>query len=283
MTYAQFQQPAPGNYQYRPYASAHTRARIVTVLLMVGAAISLITIPSHVLDMYVQPLTEEQEITDNPGGFLSLALTAVLGLAGFAVYVATVIVFLMWLYRSSNNLRAFGEPQQTSAGWAVGSFFVPIMNLFVPYRAVKEIWKKSDPAAANSLLYTPSPPGFFPAWWGFWLAANFASNIYFRMTWREAPIESTEVVGILSEILSIAAACFAVQVVREIDRRQEARAKDAHQIFAPPPAPPVFEKPQPPLPATEGRPASPAGETSRIEEPAQTTGLQGPTESKNSD
>jgi hypothetical protein len=268
LTYAQFQQPPSAPYQHRPYVSAHNRARLVTVLLIVGAVISLLTIPSHVLDLYVDPLGEDQEISDNPSGFLALALTGVLGLAAIAVYIATVVVFLMWLYRVSNNVAAFGATTQHSSGWAVGSFFVPIINLFVPYQAVKDIWKKSEPNAADAFSYGVSPPGFFLAWWGFWIASNVSSNAYFRMTMAEAPMEALATVGILSEVLSIAAAAFAIQVIKEIDRRQEERARNLQQAFPTPPPPPVFENREsinaPPETTTSSTPAAPT-ETSRLD------------------
>ena len=159
MTYTQFQQPPSAHYQYKPYVSAHNRARLITILLIVGAVISVLTIPSHVLDLSVLPLGEDQEISDNPAGFLALALTGVLGLATIAVYIATVVVFLMWLYRVSNNVGAFGKRTQNSSGWAVGSFFVPIINLFVPYQSVKDIWNKSEPTGADAYLVQ-----LFSAW-----------------------------------------------------------------------------------------------------------------------
>ena len=271
MTYAQFQQPPYAPYQHKPYESANTRARIVTILLIVGAVISLLTIPSHVLDMYVHPLTEGQEVSDNPGGFLSLALTAVLGLAMIAVYIATVVVFLMWLYRVSNNVAAFGATTQHSSGWAVGSFFVPIMNLFVPYQAVKDIWQKSEPSGDDSFSYSVSAPGFFAAWWGFWIASNIAGQAYFRMAMAEAPAEALGIVGILSEILSIAAALFAIQVVKDIDRRQDERARNLTQSAPPPP--PVFERE--PLPAPNAAPSAQPVETVSLEEPSETTDLSG--------
>ena len=277
MTDAQFQQPPPSAHQYKPFVSGHNRARLVTVLLIVGAVVSLLTIPSHVLDLYVQPFGEDQEISDNFSGFFALALTGVLGLTAIAIYLATVVVFLMWLYRVSNNVAAFGAPRQTSAGWAVGSFFVPIANLFIPYQAIKEIWNKSEPAADNSFFYTASPPGFFPAWWGFWLASNVSSNIYFRMTMAEAPVEASVMVGILSEVLSMAAAFFAIKVIKEIDRRQEERARNLQQVFPAPPPPPVFEDRESAVAApettTSSTPAAPT-ETSRLDTPNDTVGLE---------
>src|SRR5262245_23012303 len=161
--------------------SARRRAQVTVLLLIVGAVISFLTIPTHILDMYVSPLNANQEVSDNPSGFFALILTGVLGLATVAVYIATVIAFLMWLYRSSNNVAAFGQRTQHSSGWAVGSFFVPIMNLFVPYQAAKDIWQKSEPVA-QSFTFAVTVPAFFAAWWGFWIASNIVSNIYIRMT-----------------------------------------------------------------------------------------------------
>jgi hypothetical protein len=285
LTDAQFQQPPPSApYRHRPYVSAHNRARLLTVLLIVGAVISLLTIPSHVLDLYVDPLGEDQDISDNPAGFLALALTGVLGLAAVAVYIATVVVFLMWLYRVSNNVAAFGKTTHHSSGWAVGSFFVPIINLFVPYQAVKDIWKKSEPTAADAFSYGVSPPGVFPTWWGFWIASNISSNAYFRMTLSEVPMEASATVGILSEVLSMAAAFFAIKVVKEIDRRQEERARSLQHAFPTPPPPPVFENREsinaPPETTTSSTHVAPA-ETSSLSTPTDTSGLEEPTDKSN--
>lgn len=280
MTDGQFQQPPPA-HQYTPFVSAHNRARLITILLIVGAVISLLTIPSHVLDLYVQPFGEDQEISDNLAGFLALALTGVLGLTAVAVYLATVVVFLMWLYRASNNVLAFGAPRQTSAGWAVGSFFVPIANLFIPYQAIKEIWQKSDPTPTDAFSYLMSPPGFFPAWWGFWLASNVTSNIYFRMTMAEAPVEASAMVGILSEVLSIAAAAFAIQVVKAIDGRQEERARNLQQVFPAPPPPPVFETRESAPAAIESGAATPRADTSPLADPLATSDLPKPPDPAN--
>lgn len=284
MTDAQFQQPPFAHRQYKPFVSAHNLARLVTVLLIVGAVISLLTIPSHVLDLYVQPFGEDQEISDNPSGFLALALTGVLGLTAFAVYVATVVVFLMWLYRVSNNVAAFGESTQHSSGWAVGSFFVPIINLFVPYQAVRDIWTKSDPGAIDSRFYKLAEPGFFAAWWGFWIASNITSNVYFRITMMdEVPVSAGTLgfIGIMSEILSIAAAGFAVQVVKAIDRRQEERARIQKKDFQAPPPPPVFENRESAPVVTGSGPATPQAETSPLAEPLATSDLAKPPDPSN--
>jgi hypothetical protein len=106
-------------------------------------------------------LGADTDISENPGGAITAILAGLVALATFLVFIATVIAFLMWLYRSANNLYAFGYWKSQighSPGWSVGSFFVPFVNLFVPYRAVKEVWQKSHPANSVSFSFTTSPP-----------------------------------------------------------------------------------------------------------------------------
>src|SRR5918997_1098797 len=65
-----------------------------------------------------------------------------------AVRIALVVAFLLWLHRASKNLAALGNPKsriEYTPGWAVGWFFIPFANLVMPYRAVREVWVKSEP------------------------------------------------------------------------------------------------------------------------------------------
>ncbi len=168
-----------------------------------------------------------------------------LGLAQVAIYIATAVVFLMWLYRSHENLSSFGVKSRDleySSGWTVGSFFVPFVNLVVPYRAIREVWRKSGPNA-SSMFSELSPPGFFPLWWGLWLASNFCNQLYFRMALQEnIPPEVKLTVGLLSGLLDILAAILAIRIVREIDRQQteHSRAIEHELHGSRPPSPPVF-------------------------------------------
>lgn len=185
---------------------------------------------------------------DNPVTVVLALLTLALAVVQIVVFVTTVVVFLMWLYRVHENLAAFGVPRnqmQYSSAWAVGSFFIPIANLIIPYRAIREVWEKSVPNY-TTMFSTPSPPGYFPAWWGFWIVSNIADQLYFRLSWREAAATDTiEIIGVVGGVLGIVAALLAVQVVREIQRQQVESSKSipTKPVFQAPPAPPQFEQP----------------------------------------
>lgn len=224
-----------------PFSSAHTRARIVKILLIVGAIATGLLLVGEVL-AFAFPLSEEQELTDNPMGAAIILIVFLVAVFSFIIYLATVVFFLIWLYRAYDNLRALNPSRRLdhSPGWAVGSFFIPFVNLVVPYRAVKEVWQKSGPRD-EALLAEPTTPAWFPIWWTFWLLSSFAGNISMRMSFNENVSESTStLVSIIASGLSIVAAIFAYMIVDLIDQRQEeSSARQQLGKFSGPPPPPA--------------------------------------------
>ena len=212
----------PDTFQ-RPYVSAHSRARTTSVLLMVGAAVSLASVLLSVLVFVVPDLALPEDEINDPQILLVALLELGLGLMQVVISIATIVVFLMWLYRSYENLPSFGVRKTTlkySSGWAVGSFFVPFVSLVVPYRAMKELWARSVPGSGE-MFSEPSPPAFFPVWWATWLVSNIANQIYLRLSWRGALTpENDAAIAILTGFLDILAAVLALMVVKEIDKQQ---------------------------------------------------------------
>ncbi len=215
----------------------------LNVVSLVTNAITLLT--GSVAD----PTSEEIALSD--------LLDIGLGLLQLIVIFATIVLFSMWLYRAASNLEALGHPKhlrEHSPGWAVGSFFVPFVNLVVPYRAVKEVWAKSDPEEVGEEGGAPfgyysaaSTPAYFKAWWGFWLVSNMVNNVatrlYFNVDTQDEMVWAMKV-DTIGTLLTIPAAVFAILVVKSIDRRQQERSRRIRYIPNLPPPPPVFDNPQ---------------------------------------
>ena len=228
--------PSPLTPQYNP---AQTLARIVRLLLVVVAIVSGLSLISSGVAFLLPPFTGEEEFGENLGGLALALLDLGIALASFLVYLASAIFFLVWLYRSYRNLPAFGTPARNlnySPGMAVGSFFIPFVNLVLPYRAVRDLWRNSLPAD-EAFLGPTSPPSWFPLWWFFWLMSGFVSNLYLRLL-ASNRVDSTTVdlIGVVSDALTIIAAVFAIAVVAEIDQRQaETSSKMKLGNYPPPP------------------------------------------------
>jgi hypothetical protein len=212
----------------------------VKILLIVGAVATGLSILAEALSLAF-PLSEDQELADNPAGAIMVLMVFLLAVVELIIYIATVVFFCVWLYRAYDNLRAFNawSRLEHSPGWAVASFFVPFVNLVIPYRAVREVWQKSGPPD-DALLSEPNPPTTFPVWWLFWLLASFSGNISMRASFNENVAQSTSsVIAIVAGALSIVAALLAYLVVDAIDERQEetSRRIKLGRFSAPPPPP----------------------------------------------
>lgn len=229
-----------------PFTSAHGRARIVKILLIVGAVVTGLSLLAQALSLAFPPITEDQELSDNPVGAAVILIMFLLALIDALVYLTTVVFFLVWLYRSHNNLRAFYPSRRLdySAGWAVGSFFIPFVNLVVPYRAVREVWQKSGPPE-EGLLAEPNPPAWFALWWLFWILSSISNNISLRVTFNESvPERTATLISIVASALTLTAALLAYMVVDLIDRRQEnTSARLSLGTFSGPPPPPAELRP----------------------------------------
>jgi len=100
--------------------------------------------------------------------------------AEVAAFILIAILFLRFLYKAVKQAKAFTTPYTyVSPGWAVGYWFIPLMNLYRPFEVVKALFKSSaheagdaKPTAGEQLL---------SAWWALFLISNFAGWALSRM------------------------------------------------------------------------------------------------------
>lgn len=175
-----------------------------------------------------------------------IMLQGLIALAGMPVYIATIVLFLVWLFRTYVNLPALdADSNEFTPGWAVGWWFVPFANLVKPFQAVRSVWSESDPeydpdhGAFSS--YQAGAPGYMSLWWAFWIISNIAAYITGRMYEPNQP-DSILIVGyffIVSGTLRIIAAGLAIKVVNSITERQEMRNTRIGTLtgYMPPPPP----------------------------------------------
>jgi len=91
-------------------------------------------------------------------------LCALLSLAWFVLFL---VVYLIWLFQAKRRSIELGASNvEYTPGLAVGCHFIPIANLFMPYKAMAELWKASlNPADWQSQRVTPG----VAAWWTPWI------------------------------------------------------------------------------------------------------------------
>lgn len=103
-----------------------------------------------------------------------------IALAVMCITFPQFVMLMIWFYRANKNARAISNGLETTPGWAVGFFFVPVLSWFRPYLTMSEIWRSAQsPLSWKSL----DDPIILRIWWGCWLAgaiggmvANFGSD-----------------------------------------------------------------------------------------------------------
>ncbi len=105
---------------------------------------------------------------------LALALGATNALLGLFLLVAMVPV-IGWTYRAHANLHQAGlDELRYSPRWSVGSFFVPLVNLVVPFRAMRELHNRSH---GEGPWQAATPVGDVTSWWACLISAFAVSTV----------------------------------------------------------------------------------------------------------
>ena len=148
-----------------------------------------------------------------------------IGLLKLAALTGTGIAWLVWLYRTYGNLVLVGSKRSRfSRGWAVGYWFIPLLNLVRAYQVMKDLWLRSDSLNDRDAYDSLPAPGFLNGWWGMSLAWGALGRLPTIMAQdARTPLELINVtdVGMVVNAIGIVAGVLAIKVVREIDRRQQ--------------------------------------------------------------
>src|SRR5216117_926258 len=106
-------------------------------------------------------MTSDAKTTLSLGNFF----TVIASIFPFVVYA----LFIAWFFRVYHNLQALGvKGLQYSLKRAIISFLIPGLNLFEPTKAMKELWKASEPVANVSdgyLWKELKVPRGLGVWW----------------------------------------------------------------------------------------------------------------------
>jgi hypothetical protein len=209
------------------FVSAYSLALVVAGLLSLFILISL---ASAVVDISLMQLLSKttSASTTAAGVNESLILSLVIRFLLVGILLLTAVFFLIWIYRTHKNLTVLGATElKYSPGWAVGGFFVPLVNLFRPYQVVTEIWKASAREARRgggiNWKYEHVPV-YFGVWWGLGLLSgffNFFSTFVILGGGQTNQLLVASRYRIVYTAVNIAYAALAIAVVMRITARQE--------------------------------------------------------------
>lgn len=206
-------------------SSLRTRAVGAQILLILGIVISLVAfVAGGVM------LAAELGSDTAYGAVRSQMYLTVLGgnaVLNLLVFLSSIIAILLWIHRAHANLRTIGlRDLNYSPGWAVGSFFVPIANLFIPFRAMRELCNRSYGEEAQFAAVTVPDVN---SWWTCFLVSNLialflgAIGIVGRSVGIliVTPPGVNTALALFANLLGIGAAIFLLRIVRSVTKEQQ--------------------------------------------------------------
>lgn len=155
----------------------------------------------------------------------------VAGLLDLLFFVITAVVFLIWFRRLRINAGWWApEGQRRSQGWAVGGWFVPIVNFWFPFTIATDILAGSRPPGSADR----SGQTLLTLWWITWVTQLVLGVAYRGMTRDPRTIDDYATIantGVAISVVDLVLTVLAVLVVRMLTGLQ-ARRLTAHGLPA---------------------------------------------------
>jgi uncharacterized protein DUF4328 len=162
--------------------------------------------------------------------------STLIGLSTFSslVFVGAIIAFAVWFKAAYDNLGPFGATNlRYTPGWAIGGWFIPIANLFIPKQIANDIWRASDPnlpVDQGERWKLEPKPALLNVWWMAWILRGILSVTAAgteRVAIRNGDIEGVKTavrVAAVSEMCLVVAGVALIVIIRNVTARQSERA-----------------------------------------------------------
>jgi len=190
---------------------------IVSALLLIGVVMDLVGIASLLMQLRLlsHPPYSMAQATAND------TRERLIGLGDLLVFVITVGFFARWIYLAHRNLPALGaENLRFRPGWALGSFFVPVANFWLPYQATSDLVRASRNPRQWELEDTPF---LIVVWWTLWIVVSLLGNGIMRWEFHAQTVQEIyrlTVVQIVSGVLSVPLSLLARHIVQRVSHDQ---------------------------------------------------------------
>jgi hypothetical protein len=203
------------------YRSATTRARGAQILVGTVAAVHGVAALSGVYELSLLNRIVDGSATDaEVTGYLRFA--DALGLVLVLLTIVSGIAVLAWLSRTVEIVPVLGGgTPRRSPREAIGWWFVPIANLFIPYLMVGDVYVRLGTATRRG------GDGFVLAWWLLFIVGDGVCRVAGIAIDGATTIDEIRGVGIVLIVANIATSLggfLLVWIVGEIDARARERA-----------------------------------------------------------
>lgn len=144
----------------------------------------------------------------------------VLAAAGEVASIMSLVTFVVWFYRARVNADGHGWRQRWSAGWAIGAWFIPVLDLYCRFQIMADIWRAGLPPPAwrkRAVL-----PG---TWWACFVLQPIVTGQAHPV--KVGPLTFYAGISVYGRVIVMVAAIMTVLVVQKVSGGPLGRTQDS--------------------------------------------------------
>lgn len=204
------------NLELRPNDKrAKNAISLIWVVMVVNLLVTLLDIWGGII--FGQEYTADYYDEDNIPLLIYAVIVGMGGILTFGVAIISAVTFIMWFRRAYYNLHQTPIPLSYSERWAAIGWFVPIMNLFVPFQIMKDLYQKTNIIFQQNLktcsiqLKTSN----LAPWWILWIITEIIDRIVFRVVIEGVEGPFVESMSIISAVLTVICGWITIKIIKD--------------------------------------------------------------------
>jgi uncharacterized membrane protein len=203
------------------------RAQVAMTLISIVLGLEVVSLVSSGMQYsLLQTISEGRPVSDATAEANDLR-EQIIAIVYMIVYIISGITFLRWFRRAYYNLHQKVTKLSNTDGWAVAAWFIPIVNLYMPYQIMKELYVKTKNYffSLGFDTYVSLHLRLLVFWWTLWIGNNIFGQIIYRMSKDAASLTQLANITILSIIGSVIGVVLAIVTIRVIKNYADAECK----------------------------------------------------------
>lgn len=138
------------------------------------------------------------------------------------VYIVCVVMFIQWFRRAYYNLHVKVPNLLFTDGWAAGSWFVPIINLYRPYQIMRELHEETIDLCEKKEVSSRGLSTDLLGWWWFcWLVSTTLGRVVNRISMDAESISQLEngtIAGMIHNFFSIPLTLLILKIIYDYSK-----------------------------------------------------------------
>ncbi len=208
-----------------PLRPNEKRAKNAILLILIVLIVEIISILSSYLQYNLLLSAQRGDYISEESALGNDSREMIVGIVYIIVFILSGITFIQWFRRAYFNLHGKAPFLSYDEGWAAGSWFVPIINLFRPYQIMKELYVETknvlerNGISLNSDLST----NHLGLWWTLWIISGILGQIIFRLSRGAETLDqliNLTLAGMIVGLIGIPLALVTIKVVKDYSKAE---------------------------------------------------------------